>query len=273
MSWYVDGWEWYRTNRAELTSIAVFLGGAVAAWAALRQAGIAARRHYAPTEADRQRRITESFSKAVEQLGSDRIEVRLGGIYTLERISHESVGEYWTVIETLTALVRERARWKVPYPLASETMARLYQDEEPAIPNEPKYRPATDIAAVLIVIIRRGDKNREREKNQDWFIDLRGSDLRGANLRLAHFERAILRRAHFEGADFGGAHLEGAILRGAHLEGATLRDTHLEGATLRDTYLENADLRGVQGLSETELALANANATTRLPDGVSRPAP
>jgi hypothetical protein len=80
MPWYVDGWEWYRTNRPELTSIAVFLGGAVAAWAALRQAGIAARRHYAQTEADRQRRITESFSKAVEQLGSDRIEVRLGGI-------------------------------------------------------------------------------------------------------------------------------------------------------------------------------------------------
>src|SRR6478752_5395583 len=38
------------------------------------------------TEADRQRRITDSFLKAVEQLGSDKMPVRVGGIYTLERI-------------------------------------------------------------------------------------------------------------------------------------------------------------------------------------------
>jgi hypothetical protein len=37
------------------------------------------------------RRITESFSKAVEQLGSDKLEVRLGGTYSLERISKESL--------------------------------------------------------------------------------------------------------------------------------------------------------------------------------------
>src|SRR5215472_8488533 len=73
---------------------------AAAAWIALL-------RHFAQTEADRQRRITESFSKAVEQLGSDKLEVRLGGIYALERISQESPRDYWTVMETLTAFVRE----------------------------------------------------------------------------------------------------------------------------------------------------------------------
>ena len=31
-------------------------------------------RHFAQTDADRQRRITESYSKAVEQLASDKIE-------------------------------------------------------------------------------------------------------------------------------------------------------------------------------------------------------
>ena len=73
-------------------------------------AAVALIRHFAQTDADRQRRITESFAKAVEQLGSDKLEVRLGGIYSLERISKESPDDYWTVMENLTAFVRERSR-------------------------------------------------------------------------------------------------------------------------------------------------------------------
>jgi hypothetical protein len=46
---------------------------AVAAWIALM-------RHFAQTEADRQRRISESYSRAVAQLASEKIEERLGGI-------------------------------------------------------------------------------------------------------------------------------------------------------------------------------------------------
>jgi hypothetical protein len=81
-------------------------GAALLAWAALRQAQTASERHQEQTNADRQRRITESFAKAVEQLGSDKLEVRLGGIYSLERISKESPDDYWTVMENLTAFVR-----------------------------------------------------------------------------------------------------------------------------------------------------------------------
>jgi hypothetical protein len=73
-------------------------------------AAVALIRHFAQTDADRQRRITESFSKAVEQLGSDKLEVRLGGIYSLERISKESPDDYWTVMENLTGFVRECSR-------------------------------------------------------------------------------------------------------------------------------------------------------------------
>ena len=75
------------------------------------QAKTAAERHKEQTDADRERRITESFAKAVEQLGDDKLEVRLGGIYTLERIARESERDYWPIMETLTAYVRERAPW------------------------------------------------------------------------------------------------------------------------------------------------------------------
>src|SRR5689334_20193764 len=80
-------WNKYHVNREDLTPLAPLVGGGIAAWVALRQVRIAADRHAAQTEADRQRRITESFSKAIEQLGSEKLEVRLGGIYALERIS------------------------------------------------------------------------------------------------------------------------------------------------------------------------------------------
>jgi hypothetical protein len=83
----------------------------VAAWIALI-------RHFAQTDADRQRRITESFSKAAEQLGSEKIEERTGGIYTLERLAREAMASpqgadadpYWTVIETLTAVRHDGAK-------------------------------------------------------------------------------------------------------------------------------------------------------------------
>ena len=97
-----------------LFSGATAAGAALLAWAALRQAATATDRHQAQIYPDQQRRITESFSKGIEQLGSDKLEVRLGGIYSLERISKENPDDYWTVVETLTAFVRERARWRAP---------------------------------------------------------------------------------------------------------------------------------------------------------------
>ena len=122
MSWLSAAWHWYATesvsklgvvdhpNAGLVNPVAAGIGAVLLIVAALQQAATARRRHKEQTDADRQRRITESFSKAIEQLGSDKLEVRLGGIYSLERISKESLDDYWTVMENLTAFVRERSR-------------------------------------------------------------------------------------------------------------------------------------------------------------------
>src|SRR5262249_13348845 len=55
-------------------------------------------------------KLTERFSKAVELLGSEKLDVRLGGIYALERIARDSLKDHWTVMEVLTAFVREQSR-------------------------------------------------------------------------------------------------------------------------------------------------------------------
>src|SRR5689334_5169546 len=93
MSWVSDAWDWYATHSDKVNPIVAGLGGAALVWAAIRQARTATRRHYEQTRADQQRRLTESFSKAVEQLASDKVEARLGGIYTLERLAVEAIAQ------------------------------------------------------------------------------------------------------------------------------------------------------------------------------------
>ena len=53
--------------------------------------------------------LAERFALAVEQLVSERLPVRLGAIFSLERLANDSEREHWTVMEVLAAYVRERA--------------------------------------------------------------------------------------------------------------------------------------------------------------------
>jgi hypothetical protein len=226
-------------------------------------------RHFAQTEADRQRRITESFSKAIEQLGSDKLAVRLGCIYALERISQESPQDYWTVMENLTAFVRERTRpeaERLAKPLEQRVAECAYALWEKA--GRPEGRseelwskakeqeariepPATDIVAVLTVINRRSEQQRAREFPLMWRFD---------------FPRAVLRRA-----DLFSAHLEWANLSGAHLEGANLGHANLKGASLGYAHLEGASLGGAAGLTQAQIDWAYGDVATELPEGLTRP--
>jgi hypothetical protein len=52
---------------------------------------------------NRRGQLTERFSKAIEQLGSDSLAVRLGGIYALEQIAFDSAELHWSIMEVLTA--------------------------------------------------------------------------------------------------------------------------------------------------------------------------
>ena len=63
----------------------------------------------------RQGQITERFTRAIDQLGSDKDEVRLGGIYALGRIARDSPPDHWPIMEILTAYVRKRAPRTVAY--------------------------------------------------------------------------------------------------------------------------------------------------------------
>jgi hypothetical protein len=173
---------------------------------------------------ERQHQIAASSSTAVEQLGSDKLEVRLGGIYSLEQISKESPSDSRRAINILAAFVREHSR-------RDEAERTVLHDRF----GEP---PTTDIAAALAVI------NRRSAEGGQYVVDLRGAILRQADLRSARLEMADLSDARLEGANLREAHLERANLRGARLEMANLVDAHLEAAMLSGANLDRANLRG-----------------------------
>ena len=53
-----------------------------------------------------ERRITELYTKAVEQLGSDKAPVRLGGLYALERLAQDNPAQRQTIVNVICAYLR-----------------------------------------------------------------------------------------------------------------------------------------------------------------------
>ena len=77
--------------------------------------------------------LTDRFTKAIEQLGNEKaLDVRLGGIYALERIARDSKEDHPQVIEVLTAYAREHAP-RPPDP------ADAVGDDRPGDTSEPPF--------------------------------------------------------------------------------------------------------------------------------------
>jgi uncharacterized protein YjbI with pentapeptide repeats len=87
-----------------------------------------------------------------------------------------------------------------------------------------------------------------RKEHPDVAPDLRGADLRGANLEEADLSGANLADADLREADLGWAGLFRADLRKADLGGANLEGADLSRADLYETIFVNVDLSATKGL-------------------------
>jgi hypothetical protein len=175
---------------------------------------------------------TERYARAMGLLGDEKIEVRLGGIYALERLARESARDHGPIMEVLSAYVREHAAW----------------GEGETVPA----RPGADLQAILTVVGRRHTPFDPSEGH----IDLHGTALARAYLPWAQLERAFLYEAN----------LDGALLQNANLRGAWLWKASMVGTVLEGAHLEGADLTAVAGLTVAQLRSAHYDATTKLPD-------
>ena len=124
-------------------------------------------------ELTEQGQVTDRYTKAIEQLGSDKLDVRIGGIYALERVARDSARDHPTVMEVLSAFVREHSHeQRSPTPEPTDAL--------------PTRRTRPDVQAAVTVIGRRISRN-DRER-----IDLSGALLSGALLADTDLAGAIL---------------------------------------------------------------------------------
>jgi hypothetical protein len=266
-------------------------------------------------EATRDQQVTERFTRAIDQLGAiddvgknKKLEIRLGGIYALERIAGDSLAmknspgrDYSTVMEVLTAYVRENTRQALgpsEFPPLPWTSLRrwLRSTAKQAPPPEPR-RPTADIQAILDVLSRAQARVPEEHRTRlDLHeanlreANLQEANLRGVDLRFANLQRADLREvalqgaslgfANLQGADLQGASLQGAIFLGADLQGGRLRFANLQGAfllgaDLQGAFLQGADLREANlreaKVTEEQLADARDLQGAIMPDGSTHP--
>jgi Pentapeptide repeats (8 copies) len=209
----------------------------------------------------REGQVTDRYTKAIEQLGSDKLDVRIGGIFALERIARDSAKDHPTVMEVLAAFICEHSREQWPLPKSDDSAV-----------SERTTRP--DVQAALTVIGRRTIKH-DRQS-----VDLRraclpNADLAHADLTHVNLSRADLTRANLEYATLSHANLFSANLAGAYLNfanlthpnlgSANLTGASLVSANLTDAFLRNADLTDATlsfaDLAGVNLTLANLTRT------------
>ena len=206
------------------------------------------------SEALRSGRLVDRYFKAVEQLGSEIIEVRLGAIYGLEQLAAEANQERYpaSIVELLGAYTRVRSdplyqRKNGYLGSVKSNSSQEGSEVETVLYVERRRRPSADVQAAITVLGRLADKVSSHG-------DLSGAYLCGAIFARAKFARGIftgaclanadLTNADLTCADLGDTDVTHAVLAGADLTGANLIGADLTGADLVGADLTGADLAG-----------------------------
>jgi uncharacterized protein YjbI with pentapeptide repeats len=158
------------------------------------------------TEADAvERRITDLYAKAVEQLGSATAPVRLGGLYALERLAQNNRGQRQTIANVLCAYLR--MPYDLPEDLDDDASAEQRRERRERI-EEREVRLA---AQRILAEHQRADRPGEPETHWGQ-IDLNlteavllNFDFSGCAVFSAQFDVAtFIGPGHFAGTTFAG---------------------------------------------------------------------
>ncbi len=249
------------------------------------------------------RDYADLFTKAVEQLGATRdikrivkigelndelefakpeettepnIEVRLGAIYALERISQDSERDHISAMEVLCAYIRENAPAreaknlpisflpleKIPNRDVSwwNEYVKLFNDWKKLLPH-----PRSDVRAALSVICRRSTEriNYEMGYGSDkpqFVIDLKDTNLQNSDLSGAHLENALLDRSRLDGANLSKARFERARFRESIFDGAECIGTTFYNAGFHSARLIAVNCSGANFNHAALVGCAGINA-------------
>ena len=249
------------TNRAQLDAIrtagtiVVGTGGAAALLLAARRQRTAEitlkqkdrdqvlqERVAAATEADAEaRRITELYTRAVEQVGSEKAPVRLGGLYALERLAQDHIEQRQTIVNVLCAYLR------MPYTLPGDPPTDDADDTLITTHRERVQEREVRLAAQRILAHHLRPEDNPDPVETFWAdIDL---DLTGATLINLDLSNCTTRAVQFLQATFTGpADFTRATFTGtADFDGANLPSTRYAGPNTPSPWTDFAKAQFDQG--------------------------
>ncbi|PRX12646.1 pentapeptide repeat-containing protein [Actinoplanes italicus] len=221
------------TGQARQTLTQAIAGAAVllGAYAAFRRLRV----NEAELRVSRDGQVTERFTRAVDHLGATNMDVRIGGIYALERIARNSPDDCDAVTAILSAFVRGHAPW----PGSSSA-----GDVLPVLQQPTLAMRASDVQSA-VTVLGRLHRASSSELPRLTFVDLRRARMWGLCFDHALFGVSSLAGARLGdcslvGADLGDCDLREADLSGADLAGAMLWGADLAGANLNGAVLNGA---------------------------------
>jgi uncharacterized protein YjbI with pentapeptide repeats len=252
-------------DRATLRADAVKTGATIALGTGGAAYLLLAYRRQRLDEVDtRERRITELYTKAVEQLGHEKAPVRLGALYSLERLAQNNPEHRQTVVDVFCAYLR------MPYTLPARSEPSAQQVGEAALPADARDRaphpvPGRDPTQEELQVRQTAQRilaahlrlptgtfsaaaQRRRPSPRRAFWPGISLDLTGAALVDFNLAQASVIQARFDGATFQGvAGFNGATFQGdTWFDEATFQgDTQFDEATFQgDTRFDRATFQG-----------------------------
>ena len=197
--------------------------------------------------------INKFLKNAVDKLSVSQIEQRLIAINELKELGSKYPEQYDNIILIMTNfIIKERS-------------LNNLKDSD----ISPISEINSDVQLALNIITNPDiDRYLRRDRFNLSYVDIRGANLCGANLKKVNLRRSILYRANLIDANLENANLTGAVLSAANLKGANLAWASLCGAILNaanlyGTNLTHADLRCANlflaNLQKANLSGANLN--------------
>ena len=210
-----------------------------------------------------EKRITELYAKSVEQLGSDKAPVRLGGLYALERLAQENVSHRGTIAEVLCAYLR------MPYAPPSGVLSKSPEDAERHRVEERHVRVTAQ--QILARHLRPRCDPDGRATNAHFWENV-NLDLAGATLLDLDLSDCSIGRAAFTGASFvGRSSFSGATFRSSAdfdlISSESLADFNsvqfCGDVTFAESALSELDMSGAEFLGDADFSRIRCNGPAR----------
>ena len=182
-----------------------------------------------------ERRITELYSTAADQLGNDKAVVRLAGLYTMERLAQANPEHRQTIIDVLCGYLR------MPFAISEEMIEE--SDPGDSVQELQVRRAAQRILHRHLHPTIGGTNNQDTNYWGELDLDLTGATLINFALGNTTARFVDFRRARFVGtAQFQGARFDSAIFYKCRFDGAAWFESAAlgEGAGFDDARFAEA---------------------------------